>query len=119
LDYNQQGILRKEDFVNALFAVTKDTLQPAGVLAIVQQYTTSLDTVVNYQDFLKVLERVHLYLGDFGQDEAGPHLINAMREQVHARISQLSNYDRDIIDRLRKIAAQSNREHGLDLGVIF
>jgi hypothetical protein len=36
LDYNQQGILRKDDFVNGLFAVTKDTVSPAGVLAIVQ-----------------------------------------------------------------------------------
>jgi hypothetical protein len=43
--------------VNALFHVTKDTLAPSGVLSIVQQYTTSLDTAVNYQDFLRVIEK--------------------------------------------------------------
>ena len=89
--------------------MTKDTLQPAGVLSIVQQYTTSLDTAVNYQDFLKVLDKTQLYLNDYSQDEAGPHLINAMREQIHARISQLSNYDREIIERLRKVANQANQ----------
>ena len=59
-----------------------------------------------------------MYLQDY-QDEAGPHLVNAMREQIHSRISQLSNYDREIIEKLRKIANQSNRENGLDLGIVF
>jgi hypothetical protein len=44
-----------------------------------------------------------MYLNDY-QDEAGPHLITAMREQIHSRISQLSNYDREIIEKLRRIA---------------
>ena len=105
--------------MNALFTVTKDTLQPSGVLSIVQQYTTSLDTAVNYQEFLKVLDKTQLYLNDYSQDEAGPHLINAMREQIHGRISQMSNYDRDIIEKLRKIASNANREQGLDLGIVF
>ena len=74
---------------------------------------------MNYLDFLKVIDKASVVLGDFSQDEAGPHIINAMREQVHGRISQMSNYDRDIIEKLRKIAAQANREQGLDLGILF
>jgi hypothetical protein len=42
-----------------------------------------------------------------------------MREQIHGRISQLSNYDREIIDRLRKVANQANQQQGLDLGIVF
>lgn len=73
--------------MNALFHITKDTVSPAGVLSIVQQYTTSLDTSVNYFEFLKVLDKAQMYMNDYSQDDAGPHLINAMREQIHARIS--------------------------------
>ena len=88
LDAGQQGIVRKDDFVNTLFEIAKDILQPSQILAIVQQLTTSLDDAVNYSEFLKLLDRArHLTISeDASQDTAGPHLINAMREQVLARI---------------------------------
>lgn len=31
----------------------------------------------------------------------------------------MSKYDRDIIEKLRSIANQANREQGLDLGIVF
>ena len=52
-------------------------------MSIVQQYTTSLDTVVNYLEFLQVIQKADFYgEGDFGQDGATPHLIDAMRGQI-------------------------------------
>jgi hypothetical protein len=69
--------------VNVLFEITKGTLQPSQVMSIVQQYTTSLDTVVNYLEFLQVIQKADFYgEGDFGQDGATPHLIDAMRGQI-------------------------------------
>lgn len=45
---------------------------------IVQSFVSSLETAVNYHEFLKLLDRAKS--DSFNQDEAGPHLINAMRE---------------------------------------
>jgi hypothetical protein len=45
---------------------------------VIQSFVSSLETVVNYNEFLKALDRAKI--DDFNQDEAGPHLINAMRE---------------------------------------
>ena len=78
LDHNQQGILRKDDFVNILFEVTKGILQPIQVMNIVQSFVSTLETAVNYHEFLKLMDRAKV--DGFNQDEAGPHLINAMRE---------------------------------------
>ena len=92
IDASAQGIIRKDDFVNVLFDISKDFLQPSQILSIVQQLTTSLDDAVNYYEFLKLLDRAKAMSisEDVSQDGAGPHLINAMREQIHARIGQLS-----------------------------
>ena len=80
MDNHGQGIIRKDDFVNSLFEISKDILSPAQVLSIVQQITTSLDDAVNYQEFLKLFDRARLMSEDMSQDGTGPHLINAMRE---------------------------------------
>ena len=120
LDQNQQGILRKDDFVNVLFEITKGTLQPSQVMSIVQQYTTSLDTAVNYLEFLQIIQKADIYgEGDYNQDGATPHLIDAMRGQIQDRISQLSIQDRDTIEKLRKYSRQANDEQGIDLSIIF
>lgn len=85
-------------------------------MCIVQNFTTNLDTVVNYEEFLKLLEKVG-YQGDFSsQDDAGPHLINAMREQIHQRISNMPSQDRDCLERLRKAARSSNQN---DMANVF
>lgn len=102
LDHNQQGILRKDDFVNILFDVTRNTLQPIQVMSIVQSFVATLETAVNYFEFLKMLDRTKA--DSFSQDEAGPHLINAMRDQIHARIQSMSHHDREVIEKLRKIS---------------
>jgi len=102
LDYDQQGVLRKEDFVNSVFEITKHILQPAQILNIVQQLTTSLDDAVNYEEFLRLLDKARMYSdGDASQDGAGPHLVGAMREQIRQRIAGLSQRDREIVERLR------------------
>lgn len=44
--------MRKDDFVNVLFELTKDTLSPAQVMSVVQSFTSALDTAVNYIEFL-------------------------------------------------------------------
>ena len=49
--------MRKEDFVNILFDVTKQVLQPIQVMNIVQSFVSSLETAVNYHEFLKLLDR--------------------------------------------------------------
>ena len=55
--------------------------------------------------------------GDFSnQDDAGPHLINAMREQVHNRIANMPAQDREVIERLRK-SVRGTREN--DMGNVF
>ena len=43
-------------------------------------YTTSLDTAVNYLEFLQLVQKADFYgEGDYNQDGATPHLIDAMR----------------------------------------
>lgn len=83
--------MRKDDFVNSIFEIAKNILQPAQILHIVQQLTTSLDDAVNYEDFLRLLDKARMYTdGDVSQDGAGPHLVNAMREQIRQRILQMN-----------------------------
>ena len=49
---------------------------------LVSAFTTRLDDGVNYIDFLKTLDKTPSYMqgGEGNQDDAGPHLVNAMRE---------------------------------------
>ena len=54
-----------------------------------------------------------------GQDGAGPHLINAMRDQIAQRIQQMSNKDRSIVDKLRNITKEQISIKGTDLGSTF
>lgn len=61
LDHEQQGVLKKDDFVNSVFEIAKDILQPAQILNIVQQLTTSLDDAVNYEDFLRLIDRAKMF----------------------------------------------------------
>ena len=54
-------------------------------MMIVQGFTQKLDDIVNYVEFFKTLDRTPNYIGGDnmgGQDGAGPHLINAMRDQI-------------------------------------
>ena len=56
---------------------------------LVSAFTNRLDDGVNYLDFLKTLDKTPslMGVGDTGnQDDAGPHLVNAMREQIAQRI---------------------------------
>lgn len=46
----------------------------AGIVA------TPMDTSVNYEEFLKILSKAGNTMGDLNQDEAGPHLINVLRD---------------------------------------
>jgi hypothetical protein len=39
-----------------------------------------------------------------GQDDESPHVINAMRDQVRAKINSLNNQDRNVVEKLRKVA---------------
>lgn len=95
-------MLRKDDFVNSVFEIAKNILQPAQILNIVQQLTTSLDDAVNYEDFLRLIDKARFYSdGDTSQDGAGPHLVNAMRDQIRQRILSMSQQDRETIERLR------------------
>lgn len=71
--------MRKEDFTNIMFEVTKSILTPSQVMNVISSYTTPAETNVNYEEFLKILNRAGNMLGD-NQDEAGPHLINALRD---------------------------------------
>lgn len=44
-----------------------------------------------------------MYSDDTSQDGAGPHLVNAMREQIRQRIAQMSQQDRETIERLKDV----------------
>lgn len=113
LDAGQQGIIRKDDFVNTLFEVAKDILAPSQILAIVQQLTTTLDDAVNYQEFLKLLDRSRtINLSEDQSLETGSHLVGAMREQIHGKIMNLSHQDREVVDRLRAIIKQTQGDLG-------
>ena len=104
-----------------LFEISKDLLQPSQILSIVQQLTTSLDDAVNYYEFLKLLDRAKAMSisEDVSQDGAGPHLINAMREQIHGRIGQLSQQDREVVERLRHMVRNAVNGQGVDLTQVF
>jgi hypothetical protein len=62
-----------------MFEVTKSILTPSQVMNVISSYTTPAETNVNYEEFLKILNRAGNMMGD-NQDEAGPHLINALRD---------------------------------------
>ena len=86
-------------------------------MSIVQQLTTSLDDAVNYQEFLKLLDKAkNISISDeFSHDTSSPHLMNAMREQIHGRINALGHQDREVVERLRSQVKQSNA----DIGRVF
>jgi len=46
MDYANKGAVAKDDFINCLFEVAKDCLQPAQTMSIVQQFATGDE--VNY-----------------------------------------------------------------------
>ena len=111
--------MKKDDFVNIIFEVTKGTLQPFQTMLVTSAFVTGAETQINYVNFLQTLAKVGATsIGDFNQDDAGPHLINAMREQVHQRISQMNQHDRDIMEKLRKTSTQA-ANNGVDLTQIF
>jgi Ca2+-binding EF-hand superfamily protein len=79
LDNNQSGHLRKEDFTNIMFEVTKSILTPSQIMNVVSAYATPNESNVNYEEFMKIVNRAGSMMGE-NQDEAGPHLINALRD---------------------------------------
>jgi len=98
LDQGNQGVVRKEDFVNSLFQISASTLSPAQIMSLVQIYTNNFDNYVNYDDFIRAIDRSH----QFGQDEAGPpNQGNFLRDQVQGKLQQLSQQDRETMDRIR------------------
>jgi len=62
-----------------MFEVTKSILTPSQIMNVVSAYTASGESNVNYEEFLKILNRAGNMMGE-NQDEAGPHLINALRD---------------------------------------
>ena len=56
--YHYQGTKASE---KKEFEIAKDILQPAQILNIVQQLTTSLDDAVNYEDFLRLIDRAKMF----------------------------------------------------------
>lgn len=69
---------------------------------VIQAFASGSD--VNYEDFLKAVKNA----GAVYQDDASPHIINAMREQVHQRINSMSAHERTTVDKLRRIAQNSS-----------
>ena len=72
-------------------------------MSVVSAYATPNETNVNYEEFMKIVNRAGSMMGE-NQDEAGPHLINALRDQIHNRIAQMNQRDRDTTTKLRDIA---------------
>mgnify|MGYP006090194167 FL=1 len=70
---------------------------------VVSAYATPNESSVNYEEFMKIVSRAGSMMGE-NQDEAGPHLINALRDQIHNRIAQMNQRDRDTTTKLRDIA---------------
>ena len=82
--------------------------------------TTTLDDAVNYEEFLRLLDKARMYSdGDASQDGTGPHLVGAMREQIRQRIAGLSQKDREIVERLRSTAKTATQQQGIDLATVF
>jgi hypothetical protein len=83
-------MLRKEDFTNIMFEVTKSILTPSQIMNVVSAYASPSESSINYEDFMKIVSRAGSMMGNENQDEAGPHLINALRDQIHNRIAQMN-----------------------------
>ena len=56
-------------------------------MTVLSSYATPMESNINYEEFLKILNRAGNMMGGDNQDEAGPHLINALRDQIHNRIA--------------------------------
>jgi len=79
--------VRKDDFVNALFEITKDILAPNQTMSLISCFVSGLENYVSYDDFFKSMERAQTMMQDFGaQDEVSPNLANAMRDQIQQRL---------------------------------
>ena len=87
-------------------------------MTVLSSYATPMESNINYEEFLKILNRAGNMMGGDNQDEAGPHLINALRDQIHNRIAQMNQRDRDTTSKLRDIAQQAV-QRGVDLGSVF
>lgn len=81
-------------------------------MSIVNQFATGDE--VNYNFFFKTTANGR----DRGQDDAQPHILNAMKEQVKAKINSLNEQDRSTIDKLRKVSADLMSQ-GLDVSSVF
>ena len=112
MDFAQKGVVSKDDFINILFEAAKECLQPSQTMSMVQQFATGDE--VNYTFFLKSAGGD----GRAGQDEASPHIINAMKEQVRNKINSLNEQDRSTIDKLRKTSVELMSQ-GLDIATVF
>lgn len=87
-------------------------------MVVTSAFVSGAETTINYGHLLQALAKVSAGADQFSQDDAGPHLINAMREQVHQRISQMNQHDRGIMEKLRKTSTQAANS-GTDLTQIF
>ncbi len=49
-------------------------------MTVLSSYAAPMESDINYEEFLKILNRAGNMMGGDNQDEAGPHLINALRD---------------------------------------
>jgi len=53
-DPNNTGIIKKKDFMNVIYENVKG-IQVADLVNLMNLFITSLDDVVNYDDFIKII----------------------------------------------------------------
>jgi hypothetical protein len=56
---DQAGMIKKGDFVNVVFDCCQQQVQPSELLGLVNLFTASFDDVVNYGDFLRLLQKIN------------------------------------------------------------
>ena len=52
-------MIKKGDFVNVVFDCCQQQVQPSELLGLVNLFTASFDDVVNYGDFLRLLQKIN------------------------------------------------------------
>lgn len=60
-DANGSGVIKKSDFVNVVFEavrVSGGSIQPSEILNLMNLFTTAFDEVINYDEFLRLLQKI-------------------------------------------------------------
>lgn len=66
---DQAGMIKKGDFVNVVFDCCQQQVQPSELLGLVNLFTAAFDDVVNYGDFLRLLQKVNSGGIEMGQQQ--------------------------------------------------